>query len=129
LPVICEDIITRGLIEMDSWIEKDGYDTCLLASADELNAEATEIQQFRFRKGKFDHYHKAKTEFFYFTAGIGKVFLNGREQELRPGTTLVVQPGVRHMFVNESDDQMLEGIMVKTNNDPSDTYRDDENAG
>ena len=56
---------------MNDWIEKDGYDTCLLASADDLNTKATEVQLFRFRKGKFDHYHKAKTEFFYFTAGDG----------------------------------------------------------
>lgn len=109
---------------MNDWIEKDGYDTCILAKEDLLNAAGIEIQLFRFRKGKFAHYHKVKTEFFYFTAGTGKVFLDGKEENLRPGSTLLVRPGLRHMFVNESNEQLLEGIMIKTNNDPSDTYTD-----
>jgi quercetin dioxygenase-like cupin family protein len=109
---------------MSGWIVKEGYDTNIVATAEDLNLPATEVQLFRFRKGKFEHYHKLKTEFFYFTSGVGKVIIDGIEQELKPGSTLLVQPGQRHMFINESSEASLEGIMFKTNNDPSDTYQD-----
>ena len=108
---------------MNDWVKKDGYDTCILAKEEDLNTSGVEIQLFRFRKGKFEHHHKIKTEFFYFTAGIGRVVLNGKEQQLMPGSTLLVAPGVRHTFINDSDEQLMEGSMVKTNNDPTDTYQ------
>lgn len=109
---------------MSNWEIKDGYDTKILATASELNAPGVEIQLFRFRKGKFNHYHKKKTEFFYFTAGIGKVILDGEERSLFTGSELFVLPGVRHTFVNESEELLLEGIMTKTNSDPNDTFFD-----
>lgn len=109
---------------MEEWKAKDGYDTRVLAGPTEMSAPGVEIQLLRFHHGKFEHYHKRKTEFFYFTGGAGKVVLEGEERALGPGSFLVVRPGVRHTFINESRDVLLEGIMVKTNNDPTDTYRD-----
>lgn len=109
---------------MSEWTKKDGYDTQILAGPAEMSAPGVEIQLLRFHGGKFEHYHKRKTEFFYFTAGQGKVLLDGKEQALGPGSFLVVRPGVKHTFINESSEVMLEGIMVKTNNDPSDICRD-----
>ena len=109
---------------MSNWIKKEGYETKLLVAAEELNVPGVEIQLFRFHHGKFSHYHKKKTEFFYFTSGEGKVIVDGQERKLSPGVSLLISPGVRHMFVNESKDTLLEGIMTKTNNDPLDTYSD-----
>jgi len=109
---------------MSSWIEKEGYETRVVATADDLNVPATEVQLFRFRTGKFEHYHKRKTEFFYFTSGVGKVIVDGVVIELNPGSTLLVKPGQRHTFVNESSEIALEGIMFKTNDSLSDTYRE-----
>ena len=106
---------------MTEWVQKDGYDTRLLASPQDLEAAGVEIQLFRFRKGKFTHYHRCKTEFFYFTSGCGWVILDGVKQVLSAGSTLLVKPNVRHTFVNDSDLELLQGIMVKTNNDPADT--------
>jgi quercetin dioxygenase-like cupin family protein len=109
---------------MGDWQEKEGYDTYILANGNDLSAPAVEVQLFRFRKGKFGHHHRQKTEFFYFTLGNGRVIIDGQERALSPGSTLLVRPNVRHTFVNDSDSELLEGIMVKTNNDPTDTFRD-----
>ncbi len=109
---------------MSNWIVKEGYDTNIVATAEDLNLPGTEAQLFRFRMGKFDHYHKRKTEFFYFTSGVGRVIVDGAERALSPGATLLIKPGQRHTFINESSDTALEGVMFKTNNDPADTYRD-----
>lgn len=109
---------------MSNWIQKEGYDTNIVATEDQLSSSGVEIQLFRFRQGKFEHYHKRKTEFFYFTGGSGKVVIDGKEQLLEVGTMLLIHPNTRHTFINESEEKVLEGIMVKTNNDPQDTYRD-----
>ncbi len=109
---------------MNNWIKKDGYDTCIVATEQDLNSPGTEIQLFCFHQGKFSHYHRCKTEFFYFTAGNGRAEIDGQEQKLTPGSVVVVKPNVRHTFINDSTQQLLEGIMVKTNNDPKDTFRD-----
>ena len=107
---------------MTDWEVKEGYDTCIVAEEDDLASPGTEVQLFRFRKGKFAHYHKKKTEFFYFTAGEGKVILDEEEIPLSTGTTLLIKPFQKHTFINESDEIMLEGIMIKTNNDYTDTF-------
>jgi mannose-6-phosphate isomerase-like protein (cupin superfamily) len=107
---------------MNDWIRKDGYDTCLQATADNLNTSGTEVHLIRFREGKFSHYHKETTEFFYFTAGTGRVMMDDRERRLYPGVTILVQPRVMHTFMNDSADELLEAIMVKTNIHPEDTY-------
>jgi len=109
---------------MSEWIEKEGYDTKLLANEADLSSPGIEIQLFRFRKGKFEHYHKRKTEYFYFTAGIGRVLMDGREMIVSSGSTLLVTPGIRHTFINDSDNETLDGVMVKTNNSPFDTFQD-----
>ena len=104
-----------------NWIKKEGYDTRLIANAKDLNCPGNEVQMVRFYKGKYAHYHKVKTELFYFTSGKGKVIMDGKEKELTAGTKLLVAPGVHHEFINEGD-EVLESIMFKTNSKPTDTY-------
>ena len=69
------------------------------------------------------HYHKKKTEIFYFIKGYGKAIIDGKEIFLKSGTFIIVKPNVRHTFINESEN-ILEAINIKTNNDPKDTYAD-----
>jgi len=107
---------------MSDWIRKDGYETCLQAAADTLNAIGTEVYLIRFRSGKRSHYHKKTTEFFHFTAGTGRVVLSGREQKLYPGATVIVQPHITHTFMNDSAEVPLEAVLVKINSLPEDTY-------
>jgi len=107
---------------MGKWIHKNGYDTCLQAADEQLNAHGTEIHLIRFRAGKFSHYHQTTTEFFHFTRGNGRVILNGEERPLHPGASLIIKPYDIHMFLNDSDEEYLEAVMVKVNTRPQDTY-------
>lgn len=105
----------------DTWVKKNGYETLLLANDKDLNLPQTEAQVVRFHQGKFAHYHKVKTEFFYITSGEGSVILDGKEISLKKGSSLLVQPGMNHEFINKSD-VPLEAVMFKTNSTPEDTY-------
>jgi mannose-6-phosphate isomerase-like protein (cupin superfamily) len=67
-------------------------------------------------------YTKGAYEFFYFTAGTGRVVLSGREQKLYPGATVIVQPHITHTFMNDSAEVPLEAVLVKINSLPEDTY-------
>lgn len=107
---------------MGKWLSKAGYETCLQAAGDQLNAAGMEIHLIRFHAGKFRHYHKRTTEFFHFTAGRGRVLLEDREVSLTPGASLIIQPLTVHTFINDSSTDPLEAVMIKTNTDPTDTY-------
>ncbi len=111
--------ITR--VEVRKWVKKEGYETRLLADACDMGAPETEVQLVKFHKGKYSHRHKRKTEFFYFTAGQGWVTIKGQRWEIKPGTELLVNPDTHHEFVNENEEP-LEAIMFKTNNQSNDTF-------
>ncbi len=106
-----------------NWINKEGYSTKILASGSKINCKGCEIQLVRFQKGKYSHYHKKKTEFFYFTKGRGRVIIDGKERVLSEGSIVIVKPNQRHTFMNDSN-ELLQAIMLKTNNSPRDTYTD-----
>jgi mannose-6-phosphate isomerase-like protein (cupin superfamily) len=42
------------------------------------------------------HYHKHCTEIYHVIEGAGRMELDGRAVELRPGATVVIPPGVVH---------------------------------
>ena len=109
--------------EKKEWVQKEGYDTLLIADGEDLNMPETEAQMVHFQRGKYKHYHKIKTELFYFISGSGKVVLDGNENILFAGTWLLVRPGIVHEFINESDEP-LAALMFKTNSTPEDTYTD-----
>ena len=104
-----------------NWVEKNGYETLILADGIDLNLPNTEAQAVKFHQGKFAHYHKVKTEFFYITSGEGSVVVEGEEIHLKKGISLIVKPGMLHEFINKSD-VPLEAIMFKTNSTVEDTY-------
>lgn len=106
---------------MHEWIPKKGYETLLLADESDLSSKGTQAQLVRFKKGKYAHYHKKKTEFFYFTKGEGKVIINGKEKKIVPASAFLIKPNMKHKFINESSD-VLEAIMFKTNKFQDDTY-------
>lgn len=108
---------------MPEWIAKKGYETRLLADENDLALAETQIQLVRFKEGKYAHYHKKKTEFFYFTKGKGELIIDGEQKKIVPGSTFLIKPNIRHTFINESD-TVLEAIMFKTNNSKDDTYTD-----
>lgn len=107
---------------MGRWVQKEGYDTCLHATDEIMQSPGTEVHLIRFHEGKFSHYHKSTTEFFYFTAGSGRVLMDGREIAISAGVSIVIAPYVTHTFINDSKEILLEAVMVKTNTHPEDTF-------
>jgi mannose-6-phosphate isomerase-like protein (cupin superfamily) len=105
----------------NTWVNKNGYETLLLANDSDLNLPNTEAQVVRFYQGKYAHYHKVKTEFFYVTSGEGFVVIEGEVLPLKKGISIVVKPGMKHEFINKSD-VPLEAVMFKTNSTADDTY-------
>ena len=106
------------------WERKAGYETLILAVGAELESDGTEIQLVRFRAGKDAHYHRRKTEFFYFISGEGEAFVDGERRPLSPGAVLIIPPGTRHAFIASAAEEPLEALMVKTNSNKDDTFRD-----
>ena len=105
----------------ENWIHKNGYSTQILATQKQLNQDNIEIQRVTFYKGKYSHYHKKKTEFFYFLSGEGFAIVEGKQIEIKSGVCIIIPPNVHHSFENMSD-VAIEAIMTKTNNDTNDTY-------
>ena len=111
---------------MDNWISKDGYATSLQADLCLPKFARTQTHLIRFTTGKFCHYHKKTTEFFYITGGRGRVTIDNREIPLSAGSSLVIHPYQIHTFHNDSGQEGLEAIMVKVNPHEDDTYRHPE---
>ncbi len=98
-----------------------GYSKQILAEETDLSLAGTQIQLAKFEKGKHKHYHKRKTEFFYFLKGLGKVVVDGKEKLIKPGDSLLIKPNMVHDFIKVSSEPW-EAIMFKTNSSPDDTY-------
>ena len=54
------------------------------------NLHVTEIRDSQ------KHYHKGCTEYYYIIEGTGRMELDDDEVELRPGTAILIPPGVAH---------------------------------
>lgn len=106
---------------MPEWITKKGYMTRVLADEKDMDLAGTQIQLVRFKEGKYLHYHKKKTEFFYFIKGTGKISINGKKKKIAPGSTFLIKPNMNHTITNESGG-ILEAIMFKTNDSKDDIH-------
>ena len=51
-----------------------------------------------------DHDHADKEQVYYFTAGRGKMKIDGRIHEVRAGDAVHLPPHCRHQMINDSDD-------------------------
>jgi mannose-6-phosphate isomerase-like protein (cupin superfamily) len=50
-----------------------------------------------------EHYHKVLEEFYYILSGTGLMKIDGEEQQVNPGDTVVILPGMRHKITNNGD--------------------------
>ena len=60
------------------------------ADTDVANLHVTHIRDSK------KHYHKGCTEYYYILEGAGRMELDEDEVELRPGTAILIPPGVAH---------------------------------
>ncbi|MCP9925979.1 N-acetylneuraminate synthase family protein [Synechococcus lacustris C3-12m-Tous] len=49
-----------------------------------------------------EQYHRKKEETFHVLWGSGKIRLNGKEENMKPGDVFVIQPGTLHYFSSEN---------------------------
>lgn len=54
-----------------------------------------------------EHLHRVSTEVYYVLAGEGSLLVGGETVPLRPGTTVLVPPGVRHRATSSRDLEVL----------------------
>lgn len=59
------------------------------------------------------HYHKETTEFYYVVSGQGHILLGEAVAPVRPGSFLVIPPGVGHQ-VQATAEAMLEVLVIAT---------------
>lgn len=104
------------------WIDKKGYSTKEIFSGHLKLIGNFEVQFLKFAGGKFSHFHKKKTEFFFFYGGHGKIVIDKTEHKIRPGSFFTAKPRQIHTFVNTKPKIPLKGIMLKIHNDFNDIY-------
>lgn len=110
-----------SLQTMHEWVHKKGYSTQLLADNNDMSSDGVQIQLVRFKEGKNEHYHKKKTEFFYFLKDGGSITIDGEKHMIKKGMTCTIKPNQVHAFDAEDSDY-IEALNVKTNHGNDDTY-------
>ena len=67
------------------------------------------------------HIHHRSEEIYFFTAGVGRMFLGDEEMDVRAGVSVLIAPGTPHKLVNASDSEPL--VLLCCCSPP---YRDDD---
>jgi len=74
---------------------------------------------FRFRwtlsggkKGPPEHIHEEEAETFAIVSGTLRIWLDGVPQDLGPGQSVVVKPGVRHKFFNPTKELVVVDVSL-----------------
>lgn len=52
------------------------------------------------------HYHSAARQFFYVLSGKAVIEIEGRDVELTEGQGVEIPPGLKHQFINRSDEDV-----------------------
>ena len=95
-----------------------GWRNRLISHSDEDVAACVHVVDI---DGTEEHFHKRATELYYVLEGSGKVVLDGKEQEVRPGTMVHIPAGVVHGAIG----QMRVLGIGKPDIDDSDVYYPD----
>ena len=51
--------------------------------------------------GAKTHFHKKMTEVYFVLEGSGQIELNGQVHEVKPGTCILIPPGVKHRGIGD----------------------------
>ncbi len=70
------------------------------------------------------HVHPEEEELIFILSGTGQLEVDGAEEEVRAGDTVVIAPGVWHGFLNTGEDT-LHTLAVFSSARPAVTYADD----
>lgn len=111
--------------EDKEWLQKQGYSKKIYLNETDLDYKGVLVQKLKIKSGERaeSHYHKKQTEIFYFLNDVGYWIINGEKIVVKKDDILVLEPGDKHIAVNESGEDYLY-IAFKFNYDENDSFWD-----
>lgn len=97
-----------NLDEVEPFITLDGSEIRELAGRVSLPAVNQSLAEATVPAGSAttEHFHRVTEELYYFTAGTGRLRLDGEEREVRAGDCVVIAPGMVHKLWNTGDEPL-----------------------
>jgi len=97
------------LEDRPAFITADGSSIRELAGIPSGNAAQQSLAEATVPPGgeTVEHYHVASEEIYLFTAGAGRMRLDGQEGDVRAGDCVVIAPGTRHKLLNPGGEPLV----------------------
>ncbi|MFA9271960.1 cupin domain-containing protein [Svornostia abyssi] len=94
-----------NLDDVEPFITLDGSEIRELAGRVSLPAVNQSLAEATVPPGgaTTEHYHRVTEELYYFTAGRGRLRIDGQERDVKPGDCVVISPGAVHKLWNTGD--------------------------
>jgi mannose-6-phosphate isomerase-like protein (cupin superfamily) len=97
-----------NLDDVDPFITLDGSEIRELAGRVSLPAVNQSLAEATVPVGgaTTEHYHRVTEELYFFTAGRGRLRVDGEERDVTPGDCVVLPPGAVHKLWNTGDEPL-----------------------
>lgn len=97
-----------NLDDVEPFITLDGSEIRELAGRVSLPAVNQSLAEATVPPGgaTTEHYHQVTEELYYFTAGQGRLRIDGEERDVKPGDCVVIAPGAVHKLWNTGDEPL-----------------------
>lgn len=97
-----------NLDDVEPFITLDGSEIRELAGRVSLPAVNQSLAEATVPPGgaTTEHYHRVTEELYYFTAGRGRLRVDGEERDVKPGDCVVISPGAVHKLWNAGDEPL-----------------------
>lgn len=97
-----------NLDDVDAFITLDGSEIRELAGRVSLPAAKQSLAEATVPVGgaTTEHYHRVTEELYFFTAGRGRLRVDGEERDVRPGDCVVLPPGAVHKLWNTGEEPL-----------------------
>lgn len=97
-----------NLDDVDPFVTLDGSEIRELAGRVSLPAVNQSLAEATVPVGgaTTEHYHRVTEELYFFTAGRGRLRVDGEERDVMPGDCVVLPPGAVHKLWNTGDEPL-----------------------
>jgi mannose-6-phosphate isomerase-like protein (cupin superfamily) len=97
------------LEQREPFITLDGSEIRELAGVPTGNAANQSLAQASVPPGASTeaHYHRTSEEIYLFTAGAGRMILDGEQARVQAGDCVVIAPGAEHQLVNDGSEPLV----------------------
>ena len=99
-----------NIADSEPFVTKDGSSIREIAGRVSLPSAHQSLAEATVPAGTAteEHYHVVSEELYFFTAGHGRIRVDGEEREVGPGDCVVLTPGLRHkLFADRGEDLVL----------------------